>query len=70
MSDNASHDINAPPPSSIAPCPTSQLSRCPLTNTIWKNSYEKTYLHENTVSEKSVQPLSTLIIRHKSGFLV
>lgn len=46
-SDNASHDINAPPPSSIAPCPTSQLSRCPLTNTIWKSNYEKIYLHEN-----------------------
>lgn len=54
MSDKASHDINAPPPSSIAPCPTSQLSRCPLTNTTWKSSYEKTYLYENTESENSV----------------
>lgn len=62
MSDNASHDINAPPPSSIAPCPTSQLSRCPLTNTIWKSNYEKTYLHENTESEKSVEYLSIFMI--------
>lgn len=61
MSDNASHDINAPPPSSIAPCPTSQLSRCPLTNTIWKNNYEKIHLYENSKSEKSVQHLCILM---------
>jgi len=32
--------MNAPPPSSIAPCPTSQLSRCPDTNTTLSGSVE------------------------------
>lgn len=36
MSDRASQEIMAPPPSSMAPWPTSQLSKWPLSKTTWQ----------------------------------
>lgn len=41
MSDRASQEIMAPPPSSMAPWPTSQLSKWPLSKTTWETRPSK-----------------------------
>ena len=57
-----SHEMKAPPPSSMAPCPTSQLSRWPLTSTTW-NMYNTKPCDEKACHQKWWESLLSEVMR-------